>query len=78
MGKAELRNWIEKAVGKQWASPPVHAGYKGHREVFEIDWADGTSQSYFIDWEEKRIEEVWPGLVRSSKYPYEIIKEATA
>lgn len=71
-----LRNWIEQAIGKQWANPPAHAGYKGHREVYEIDWVDGTSQSYFIDWEEERIEEVWPGLVRSARYPYEVISEA--
>ena len=72
----DLRNWIEKAIGKQWVSPPCCVGKKGHLDVYEIDWVDGTSQSYFIEWEQKTIREVWPGLVRSSMYPYEIIRSA--
>ena len=53
----KLRNWIEKAIGKQWAWPPVMVGRKGGREVYAIDWTDGTSGSYFIDFDEQTIEE---------------------
>ena len=53
-----LRNWIEKAIGKQWVWPPVYVGRAhGGREVYEIDWSDGTTGKYFIDFEDETIEE---------------------
>lgn len=69
----KLRNWIERKTGKRWAWYPVKIGCKGGRDVYSIDWEDGTTQDYYIDFEAEEIEEVYPGLVRSSSYPYEII-----
>ena len=53
----ELRNWIEKAIGKQWCWPPVCIGTKHGRERYEIDWTDGTTGHYFIDFENETIVE---------------------
>ena len=58
MESMKLRNWIEKAIGKQWIWPPVKVGRKSGREYYIIDWADGTSGDYWIDWEAEEIEEV--------------------
>lgn len=69
----ELRNWIEKKIGKMWACPPVKIGKKGGIDCYEISWEDGTSVTYFIDWEKEEIGEVWPGLVRRTAYPHDII-----
>ena len=70
-----LRNWIEKKIGKRWAFPPVKVGQKGGTDIYSIDWEDGKTQDYFIDWEAEEITEAFPGLVRSSSYPSEIISK---
>ena len=70
-----LRNWIEKKIGKRYRWYPVKVGTKGGRDLYNIEWEDGTMQDYFIDWEAEEIEEAFPGLVRSSSYPYEIISK---
>lgn len=53
----KLRNWIERAIGKQWNWPPVRIGLWGGRPVYQIDWEDGTSGDYYIDWDAEEIEE---------------------
>lgn len=53
-----LRNWIEEALGRRYGWPPVCIGYKGRREVYSIDFEDGTSKRYYIDFDSKEIEEV--------------------
>ena len=52
---APLRNWIERAIGKRWASPPVKVGVKHGMALFEIDWADGTTARYFINYAKRWI-----------------------
>ena len=52
----KLRNWIEQAIGKQFAWPPVCVGKIGHRDVYAIDFWDGTREDYFIDFEAQTIE----------------------
>lgn len=54
----KLRNWIERAIGKQFIWSPVCIGRKGHRKVYAIDWVDGTSGRYYIDFDEQTIETV--------------------
>lgn len=58
MYSMKLRNWIEQAIGKQFAWSPVYVGTVGGRKVYNIDWADGTSGDYFIDFEHQTIEEM--------------------
>ena len=53
-----FRNWIEKALQKCYVWPPVCVGQKGHRRVYVLDFEDGTSGRYFIDFDAKSIEEV--------------------
>lgn len=52
-----LRNWIEKAIGKEWRWSPTLIGYRGGRKVYAIDWMDGTSGDYWIDFDRHEIEE---------------------
>ncbi len=52
-----LRNWIEKALGKQIAWRPVCIGSKGGRKLYAITFEDGTEGAYFIDYDHKTIEE---------------------
>lgn len=54
----KFRNWIERAIRKQFACSPVYVGTAGGRKVYNIDWADGTSGDYFIDFEHQTIEEM--------------------
>ena len=53
----KLRNWIEEMVGKQFCFSPVYVGSKGGRKLYSIDWIDGTSGDYFIDFDKHEIEE---------------------
>ena len=52
-----LRNWIEEAMGKRWEWSPIKVGRRGGREYYAIDWEDGTSGDYYIDFDSKTIEE---------------------
>ena len=54
----ELRNWIERAIGKQWLYPPIFIGRRLGRKHYVITWADGTEGDYYIDYEAQTIEEV--------------------
>ena len=54
----KFRNWIEYAIGKRYIWSPVYVGTVGGRKVYNIDWADGTSGDYFIDFEHQTIEEM--------------------
>lgn len=55
--KKNLRNWIEKRVGKQMSSmKPTKIGYKHGRPYYSVDFVDGTSDDYFIDFDKKEIE----------------------
>lgn len=55
--KNNLRNWIEKKVGKQMSNTkPTKIGYKHGRPCYSIDFTDGTSDDYFIDFDKKEIE----------------------
>lgn len=52
------RNWIEEAVGKKWCFSPVWIGTRGGRKVYSINWTDGTSGDYYINFDKHEIEEV--------------------
>ena len=52
----KLRNWIEKAIGKQIAFSPVCIGSKGGRKLYAISFVDGTESDYFIDFDNETIE----------------------
>ena len=55
--KKNLRNWIEKRVGKQMSSmKPTKIGYKHGRPYYSVDFIDGTSDDYFIDFDKEEIE----------------------
>lgn len=54
----KLRNWIEQAIGKQFAWSPVYVGTVSGRKVYNIDWVDGTSGDYFINFKHQTIEEM--------------------
>lgn len=55
--KKNLRNWIEKKVGKQMSNmKPTKIGYKHGRPYYSVDFVDGTSDDYFIDFNKKEIE----------------------
>ena len=54
----KLRNWIEKAIGKQLRWPPVCVGKRGGRKVYCIEFMDGTEDDYYINFEEKTIEKI--------------------
>ena len=53
----ELRNWIEKALGKQIAWRPCCIGSKSGRKLYAVSFEDGTEGAYFIDFENQTIEE---------------------
>lgn len=59
----KLRNWIERAVGKQWINPPVKIGYRGGRECYLIEFVDGTENEYYIDFDSETIEAVFPEFI---------------
>lgn len=50
------RNWIEEALGTRYAWFPICVGMKGHRKVFVIDFENGHSGHYFIDFENREIQ----------------------
>lgn len=52
-----LRNWLEEAIKKQLSRFPVCIGYKCGRKYYALDFTDGTSGDYFIDFEKKEVEE---------------------
>ena len=54
----ELRNWIERSIGKQFVWSPAYCGNKGGRKYYSIDWTDGTNGKYYIDFENQTIEPV--------------------
>lgn len=55
--KKNLRNWIEKKVGKQMSNmKPTKIGYRHGRPYYSVDFVDGTSDDYFIDFDKKEIE----------------------
>lgn len=54
----EPRNWIEKAIGTQWLWPPVLCGYINGRPYYTIDWGNGDSDEYYIDFNSHIIEPV--------------------
>jgi hypothetical protein len=49
-------NWIEVATGKQVQFSPVNIGYKHGRPCYAINFVDGTSGDYYIDFEDREIE----------------------
>lgn len=51
----ELRNWIERAIGKQWRWPPYYVGTRRGHERYLIEWADGSEGYYYIDFENQII-----------------------
>lgn len=66
--KKNLRNWIEKKVGKQMSSmKPTKIGYKHGRPYYSVDFVDGTSDDYFIDFDKKEIEKC-ESLKEDSEY----------
>lgn len=53
----KFRNWIEKKVGKQMSNmKPTKVGYRHGRPCYSVDFIDGTSDDYFIDFDKKEIE----------------------
>lgn len=52
-----MKNWIEQAMGKEMAWSPIHIGYKSGRPIYLIVWRDGTEKEYYIDYENREIEE---------------------
>lgn len=53
----KLRNWIEKALGKQIAWAPCCVGQKGGRKLYAVSFDDGTEGACFIDFDCREIEE---------------------
>lgn len=53
----KYRNWIEKALGKQTRWEPVRIGMRGGRDLYDVEFTDGTEGTYYIDFERKTIEE---------------------
>lgn len=50
-------HWIEKAIGKKMMWNPVLIGRKFGRNLYTICWWDGTEGDYFIDFDNKLIEQ---------------------
>ena len=55
----ELRNWIEKETGKRIVCSPTYVGIFGGREVFALDFEDGTEMDAYIDWFKHKVESVF-------------------
>ena len=54
-------NWIEKATGKKLAFFPTETNHwRGGRKVTYVEFADGSEGEYYIDFENKTIEPVFP------------------
>lgn len=53
-----FRNWIEEQTGKRIEWNPVYVGSRGGRTVYEIQFEDGTTKDYFIDYEDELVEPV--------------------
>ena len=53
-----FRNWIEERLERRinWISRCL--GVRGGRKYYEINFKDGTSKDYFIDFDNMTIEEV--------------------
>lgn len=53
-----FRNWIEERLERRinWISRCI--GIRSGRKYYEINFKDGTSKDYFIDFDNKTIEEV--------------------
>ena len=52
-----FRNWIEEALKKRIDWSPIHIGKKGGRDYYLLQFEDGSEKVYYIDFEEKTIEE---------------------
>lgn len=53
-----LRNWIESSLKRRISGSPVYVGRRGGRKCYEVNLEDGTSKDYYIDFDNKTIEEV--------------------
>lgn len=53
----KLRNWIEETIGKQIAWSPICIGSKGGRKLYAVSFEDGTEAAYYIDFDNRTIEE---------------------
>lgn len=53
----QYRNWIEEELKKRISFQPVNIGTKGGRKIYTIEFEDGDSKEYYIDFEQKTIEE---------------------
>lgn len=53
----KLRNWIEETLKKEIAWSPCFVGWKNGRRLYTIRFDDGTEKDYFIDFDNKTIEE---------------------
>lgn len=50
------RNWIEERLERRFVSK-WFVGYKGGRKVYELLFENGVSKDYYIDFDDKTIEE---------------------
>ena len=53
----KLRNFIEVALGKQIKYISGALGIRGGRKYYEITFKDDTTRDYFIDFDNKTLEE---------------------
>ena len=58
MTNIRLRNWVECALGKRYEWPPRYYMNRRHRKVYAIEFEDGTTANYYIDFDRQTIEPV--------------------
>ena len=54
----KLRNWIEEALGRRIVWSPIRVGSRSGRDVYAVNFEDGSEEDYYIDFEKNTIEEV--------------------
>ena len=57
MSHVIYRNWIEEAMQKTMKWDPILIGMRFGKALYTICWLDGTEGDYFIDFENKTIEQ---------------------